>query len=82
MDSRKTLVSNETFMGMLSGCKENNQKVAMLIDQTGIERREGLIKEIVTNVNEPYIELDNGSIILINTIVAVNGVFISSYSEC
>ena len=82
MDSRKTLVSSGTFIEMLSGCKDRNEKAAMLVDQEGIERREGLIKEIVTNVNEPYIEMDNGDKILLNIIIALNGVFVSSYSEC
>lgn len=82
MDSRKTLVSNGTFIEMLASCKDRNEKVAMLVDHEGITRAGGFVKEIVTNIPAPYIEMDNGDKILLTSIIAVNGVFVSSYSEC
>ncbi|ACT93458.1 hypothetical protein Dfer_2236 [Dyadobacter fermentans DSM 18053] len=82
MDIRETLSMNENFLKILTGCKERNAKAEMIIDQNGLERAEGLIREIYPQSDEPYLELEDGTVIVLKTLVAVNGVFLPSYSEC
>lgn len=82
MDSRNTLKCNATFIDILSNCMEAKTKVAMLLDNNGLIRAEGLIKSIEINVAQPYIEMQGGLKIVLGTITAVNGIFVASYSEC
>ena len=82
MDSRTTLKCNATFINMLSNCMEAKTKVAMLLDNNGLIRAEGLIKSMEINVAQPYIEMQGGLKIVLGTITAVNGIFVASYSEC
>ncbi len=82
MESRMTLRKNQTFADMLSLHKEQGDKVALLIDNNGLTRAEGKIKTMRTDVAHPFIELDNEQHVELNTIVAVNGIFADSYSEC
>ncbi len=82
MDSRHTLSVNETFLNTLLGCKAQKEKAAMIVDSNGLTRIEGFIREICLDTPDPYLELDNGSKVLLQTIVAVNGIFLPSYSEC
>jgi hypothetical protein len=82
MDCRITLQNNESFLGLLSQCRQGHEKVAMLLDDGGLSRAEGFIKTINTNVPSPYIEMESGQKIEIATISAVNGIFASGYSEC
>jgi hypothetical protein len=82
MTSRNTLKRNATFIGILSNCMEAKTKVAMLLDNNGLIRAEGLIKEMQINAAQPYIEMQGGLKIVLNTITAVNGIFVASYSEC
>lgn len=82
MDSRTTLKCNATFIDMLSNCMEAKTKVAMLLDNNGLIRAEGLIKSMEINAAQPYIEMQGGLKIVLDTITAVNGIFVASYSEC
>lgn len=82
MDSRNTLKCNATFIDILSNCMQAKTKVAMLLDNNGLIRAEGLIKEMQINVAQPYIEIQGGLKIILDTITAVNGIFVASYSEC
>jgi hypothetical protein len=82
MDLRNTLAQNETFMVILNECFSKNTKVALIVDNNGLERMEGKIISIELNEKEPYFKLDNGSIILEKSLIAVNGMFVPSYSEC
>jgi hypothetical protein len=82
MDSRTTLKINDTFIEILTNCFEEKSKVAMLLDNNGLVRAEGFIKSIHTKVLEPFVEMQGGLKIALATITAVNGIFISSYSEC
>ncbi len=61
---------------------EAKSKVAMLLDDNGLIRAEGFIKTLHTNEVKPYIEMVGGLKIVLNTITAVNGIFVASYSEC
>lgn len=60
----------------------SNSKVAMLLDDNGLVRAEGLIEQIFSDAPEPYLEMQSGTKIVLRTITAVNGVFSSSYCEC
>jgi hypothetical protein len=82
MDSRNTLKCNATFIDILSNCMQAKTKVAMLLDNNGLIRAEGLIQEIKINEVQPYIEMQGGLKIVLGTITAVNGIFVASYSEC
>lgn len=82
MDSRITLPANETFLSLLVSCMAGNSKVAMLIDDNGLVRAEGLIKQIFPDAPQPYLEMQSGTKILLQNIMAVNGIFASSYCEC
>jgi len=82
MDRRKTLEKNETFLEMLTVCMKEKQKVAMLLDDHGLDRAEGWIKAIHPRETPACLELESGQKIEIGSVVAVNGVFSDSYSEC
>lgn len=55
---------------------------SFLVDHGGLERVEGYIRSIDTAVPLPFLELENGMRILVKDIVAINGTFLSAYSEC
>jgi hypothetical protein len=82
MDSRITLSGNETFLSILSNCITSNSKVAMLLDDNGLVRAEGFIKQIFPDAPQPYLEMQSGTKIVLQSIAAVNGIFVSSFCEC
>jgi hypothetical protein len=82
MDLRNTLAQDETFMVILNECFSKNTKVALILDNDGLEKMEGKIISIESNIKEPFFILDNGSLILEKSLIAVNGMFVPSYSEC
>ena len=84
MDSRDTLVVTETFLSMLTQLHQERQKVALLADSDGITRYEGYLTAIneAPNKRKSTLVLDNGTTLLVDQVVAVNGVFRSDYSEC
>jgi hypothetical protein len=82
MDLRNTLAQDETFMVILNECFSKNTKVALILDNDGLEKMEGKIITIESNAKEPYFKLNDGSLIFVKTVIAVNGIFLPSYSEC
>lgn len=82
MDLRTTLSANETFRNMLIDCKNQGVKAKMILDTNGLERAEGLIRELYFDDPNPYLELEDGSRIAENTIVALNGIFHPHFSGC
>lgn len=82
MDNRTTLKTGQTFLDLLLQLQKVNTKAAMLLDCNGLVRAEGIISEVVMNDSVPYLKLQNGLKINLSTIVAVNGIFLSDYSEC
>lgn len=82
MDQRITLGKGESFINMLTECWNNKQVVALLYDDQGLARAGGLIKKIVSIPSGFIIRLQSGLRLDISKIVAVNGVFLDSYSEC
>jgi hypothetical protein len=82
MDNRTTLKTGQTFLDLLLQLQKVNTKAAMLLDCNGLVRAESIISEVVMNDSVPYLKLQSGLKINLSTIVAVNGIFLSDYSEC
>lgn len=82
MDLRTTLSVNESFLKMLTDVKNRGAKAEMILDINGLERAEGIIKEIHADGPNPYIELQDGRKIVEKTIAALNGLFRPEYSGC
>lgn len=82
MDKRQTLGANETFLALLQAAKQAGEKLHLLVDDGGIERREGWIKELHTDGESPVLLLQDGFSVRLHQVVAVNGVFRPEYGEC
>ncbi len=82
MDNRTTLKTGQSFLELLLQLQKSNTKAAMLLDCNGLKREEGIISEVVTTDNHPYLKLQSGLKIDLSTIVAINGIFLPDYSEC
>jgi hypothetical protein len=82
MDTRQTLVVHASFLQILHELKELQQKASHLIDDNGLCREEGFITQIIEEDKSAFIHLSNGKTISLQAIVAVNGIFLSDYSEC
>jgi hypothetical protein len=82
MDLRTTLSGNESFMEMLTDVKNRGAKAEMILDINGLERAEGIIKEIHAEDPNPYIVLEDGRKIVEKTIAALNGLFRMEYAGC
>lgn len=82
MDQRITLKKNEKFDALLQQIKSDNESARLLYDDNGMERAEGMIKELNLQAKEPFIILDNDQKIIIENILGVNGIFKDDYTEC
>lgn len=82
MDKRTTLKVNETFAEILQDCQVKRSKVSILFDNNGLERAEGFVQQLELTNENPFIELQGGQKITINSIKGVNGYFDPLYSEC
>ncbi len=54
----------------------------LLFEEDGVVRGEGFIQKLETDNDAPYLQLTDGKQILLQHIIAVNGMFDPSYSEC
>lgn len=75
MDYKCTIDNSDSFLGQLKTAWQSNQKVALILDDNGWERAEGMIGDIVGKDGRQYLVLSNGGTFDIAKIVAVNGVF-------
>lgn len=82
MDNRITLKVNESFLEILQFCFQKGEKVSLLIDENGVERKEGFINAVDEEDSDTSIVLNDESKIELKNIVAVNGVFRPEYGEC
>jgi hypothetical protein len=82
MDSRLTLKTTDTFLGLLNTSYHAAEKVYLLIEEDGMTRVEGLVKSISENVSDPFLVLQDDKKIFIKNIIAVNGIFLPEYGEC
>lgn len=82
MDCRITLQADTGFLEILESCLQKEEKIHLLIDDNGLVRMEGFVYSIRKEASGDSIELKDGRIINVQTIVAVNGIFGPEYGEC
>ena len=81
MDCRLTIDKDNSFLLMLQEESNAKRKVNMMIDDNGLSRVEGLITKV--NADAPAtIVMDNGQVIPLDKVIALNCVFSSDFSEC
>jgi hypothetical protein len=81
-DTRETLPVKGNFYDIVFSLFQNKETVNILYDDNGITRANGKIMKLNEQKESPYLVLDNGIQINVNSIIAVNGIFASDYSEC
>jgi hypothetical protein len=81
-DVRETLPAKGSFYNIIYSLCQEKETANILYDDNGITRANGYIKHLGEQNKSPYLVLDNGVQININSIIAVNGMFADDYSEC
>jgi hypothetical protein len=81
-DVRETLPVKASFFDMVKSLYQKQETIHVLYDENGITRANGVIAQLCEQDDRSYFVLDNGTQIYIKTLVAVNGIFASDYSEC
>ena len=81
-DIRETLPAKGNFYEIILSLYEKKEPANIMYDDNGLTRTNGYIKKLSERTECPCLELDNGLQININSIIAVNGIFASDYSEC
>ncbi|WP_460686865.1 hypothetical protein [Niabella aquatica] len=82
MDQRDTLKPGESFDVLLQETLNNHERVRLLYDNNGLMRIEGIIRELNLECKNPYVILQDGQQIFMESIIAVNGRFRDNYTEC
>ncbi len=82
MDTRITISDKQSFFQILEQLHKEQQKVSLLYDNNGLTRYEGMIRSILTGPSKSCLMLQDGSEIVISSIIAVNGIFAPDYTEC
>lgn len=81
-DIRETIPPGAGFFNTVNQLFINKQKAALLYDDNGLTRGNGIIEAVYERDGRSYLRLDNGTEVRIDSIQAVNGLFASDYSEC
>ena len=84
MDQRETFNNPEQLLTIVSTIYQQKLPSAFLIDNSGLERMEGIITAIEEgqNINKTKIIVAGKHEILLEQIIGINGIFRSDYSEC
>mgnify|MGYP000951427518 CR=1 FL=1 len=82
MDERCTLPVNTEFTEIIKLLIADGKHADFLIDVNGLERAAGTIVKLNENTTPAFIELDNGLLIDVGSIIAINGLFTSDYTCC
>ena len=82
MDIRQTVIDHRTFVDMLEALQRSGEKASLLVDINGLERAQGTVTALDRSGDLGAVTLNNGQTIDIKSIVAINGTFLSDYSEC
>lgn len=82
MDQRQTNPANGNFLQQLKECHEKKQQVAILYEDGGVTRLQGLVTGLFVENNTTWIEMNGTLDIRIDALYAVNGIFSSDYTEC
>ncbi|WP_143104023.1 hypothetical protein [Thermoflavifilum thermophilum] len=78
MDTRITVSDAKRFLPMLKDCFEKRLPVSLIVDDGGLCRAEGYIDRM----DDTCLILEDGQLIRIEKLAAVNGIFIDSYAQC
>ena len=81
-DTRQTNPVNGSFYNQIRDLFEKKQKAAILYENNGVTRDNGMITAIFEKDTLQWFTLDDRAHIRIDTLYAVNGTFSSDYSEC
>lgn len=81
-DTRETLPAKGSFYEQVVTLFQNKQKAAMLYEDGGVTRANGLITHVFEKEGKQWLRLDDKLDIEIGKIYAINGLFASDYSEC
>ena len=81
-DVRETLPVKGNFYDVIYSLLKKNETANILYDDHGITRVNSKIKEVSERNDASFFALENGLKINIHSIIAVNGIFSSDYSEC
>jgi hypothetical protein len=82
MDCRVTIDNYSDFLPLLQDALTNAEKINLLVDHEGLSRFEGRLKSLMHKGMDVTLELENGTKLSLKHVVAVNGLFVSHYSEC
>ncbi len=82
MDERCTLPVNGDFTQIITQLIAEKGHADFIIDNNGLERASGIIISISQTGAHPEILLNNGVLISVNSIIAINGIFKSDYTCC
>lgn len=81
MSEQCTLPANESFTGMIQELIAEKKYADLLTDENGLQRAGGIITSCIGS-EPPVIKLDNGQLINVSSIVAINGIFKHNYTCC
>lgn len=84
MDQRNTFKDLSQLLSLVSALKDKKEKASFIIDKNGLSRMEGIITAVEENaiINKTSVRLNPSNIVLLDQVIAVNGIFRSDYSEC
>lgn len=84
MDKRETLKDDQQLLSIFFNLQQQQQKASLLIDENGLTRMEGNITHVEQdkNIGKSSIRIDENQPILLEQVIAVNGLFRDDYSEC
>ena len=82
IDSRETLPVNGNFYQQVVKCFEQKIHAAILYEDSGVTRANGMITAVFEKDGKQWMQLDNQLDIIIADLYALNGTFASDYSEC
>ncbi|TKK70998.1 hypothetical protein FC093_04785 [Ilyomonas limi] len=84
MDKRDTFKDYQQLLSIFLNLQEQQQQAALLIDDEGLTRIEGKITNVEQSedIGKSTIAIDNKEAVILEHIIAVNGLFRDDYSEC
>lgn len=81
-DTRETLPAKGNFYELVMTLFQQKQKAALLYEDNGVTRGNGLITAVFEKEGQHWIRLNDETEIAVQSIYALNGLFASDYSEC
>ena len=81
-DTRETIPVNGDFYEQVKDLFDRKQKIALLYEDSGVTRANGLITGLYEKEGFKWMQLNGETEIRIDKLYAVNGSFSDDYSEC